>query len=519
MNKTRSSPRTLSFGLERGPLDYADVVLIHWPWVLVPLILVTLVAGIAAQVLPKQYRSRAVVMVETDLAPNRLLPRGGRDQSRNRLLTVGQEVLARTRVERVLDELNPYPEQSGAPRSNLVDKIRSRTSVKLKGTDAFVVEHTDTDPKRAQQLANRLASLFIEEATGARERESQGANDFIERRLEETRQELERHQGSLSSLKQRYMGMLPGQLGANLSTLQRLQLDRQSAEGAIRSAKDRKTMLERQLAAEIEMNDPEFQLFPTLDDETSLGSPQLGQLQARLTALRSRYTDEHPEVRAINVRIQKLKQNIASSQDEGDAGDAEGNTVASESLIVSEIKAQIEAVETDIQKLETQEAKIKKGIERYQRRVEMIPKVEEELQTLQRDYGLVNSYYKQLLSKKLEAETANAVEKRWKGLQFRILDPAHLPQTPVYPNLFIFLGTGFLIGLGAGVALAFAVEFLDHSIKHADELKALIPYPLLISIPHIPKPNRKGRGRGRARPGHKHRSKSPIHPFKEKESA
>ena len=519
MKRSKTASRASTFGFERGPLDYVDVVLIRWSWVLVPLILITVLAGIAAKVLPKQYRSRAVVLVETELAPNELLPRTARDQSRNRLLTVGQEVLARTRVERVLDELNPYPEKSGASRASLVDKIRSKASVKLRGSDSLIVEYTDVDPKRAQQLANRLASLFIEEATGEREREAQGANDFIERQLEETRQELERHQDSLSSLKQRYMGMLPGQLGANLSTLQRLQLERQSVEEAIRSAKDRKTMLERQLATQIEMEDPESQLLPTFDNETSLSSPQLGQLRARLTALRSRYTDEHPEVRAIMARIQKLEPNLGSSQD------GEGAAVHSESLIVAEIKAQLGAVDVDIRNLENREGKVKQEIQRYQLRVEMIPKVEEELQAVERDYRLVNNYYSQLLSKKLEAETASAVGKRWKGLHFRMLDPAHLPETPVYPNLFVFLGLGFLIGLAAGVALAFAVEFLDHSIKDTDELRALLPYPLLISIPHIPKPGatasrmrRPPKGRS-AHPDRRHKSKTKIQHFKERESA
>ena len=517
MKKPRITPRTSMLGLERSPLDYADVVLIRWPWVLVPMVLATLLAGAASQFVPKQYRSRTVVMVETELVPNGLAPRASRDESNNRLLTVGEEVLARSRVERVLDELNPYPELGGTPRASLVDRIRGKTSVQLIGMDAFAIEYTDTDPKRAQQLANRLASLFIEEATGAREREAQGANDFIERQLEETRTQLQRHQESLSSLKQRYMGMLPEQLGANLSTLQRLQLDRQSTEEAIRSAKDRKTMLERQLATQVEMEDPEFSLLP-IDDEALLTSPQLGQLQAQLTALRSRYTDEHPEVRAVMARIQKLEQEKASSQG------ADGTAVPSESLIVSEIKAQIQAVETDISNLVSREGEAKREIERYQSRVEMIPKVEEDLQTLERDYSLVNSYYSQLLSKKLEAETASAVEKRWKGLQFRILDPAHLPETPVYPRLSMFLGMGFLMGLGAGVALVFAVEFLDHSIKDTEELRALLPFPLLISIPHIPKPNRRARKRaiwkgGSVPPHNRHASRTRIHPFKEKESA
>ncbi|HLC20479.1 MAG TPA: XrtA system polysaccharide chain length determinant [Candidatus Methylomirabilis sp.] len=519
MTNRKTASRRPSTALDRNPLDYADVLLIRWPWVVVPLILITTVAGVATQFVPKEYRSRTVIMVESEEAPEKLLPRGAAESSTDQFLEVQQEVLARPRVERVLDELDPYPELAGATRASLVDRIRSRTSVRLQDTDAFVIEYTDTDPKRAQQIANRLASLFVEEATGANERQAQGANEFIERQLEETRQQLKRHEESLSTFKQQYMGMLPEQLGANLSTLQRLQLEVQSIEEAIRTSKDRKTLLERQLATEIEMNDPEAQLLPLDGISDQPSSSQLSLLKAQLTALRDRYTEEHPEVKAVKARIEKLEAMAAS----GEGGD--DLAASSESLLIAEIRAQIQGVEADIVNLEERARAGKGEIQRYQLRVEAIPKVEEQLQSLERDYGLVSSYYSQLLSKKLEAETASAVEKRWKGAQFRILDPAYLPETPVYPSLSIFLGLGGLIGLGTGVGLAFAVEFLDHSIKDTEELRALLPYPLLISIPHIPKPkqgaaSRAGRGRWRKPgPSHKRGSQTRVQAFKERESA
>ena len=36
-----------------------------------------------------------------------------------------------------------------------------------------------------------------------------------------------------------------------------------------------------------------------------------------------------------------------------------------------------------------------------------------------------------------------------------------------------------------GLALAFAAEILDHSVKNAEELEELLPYPLMATIPRI----------------------------------
>ena len=60
------------------------------------------------------------------------------------------------------------------------------------------------------------------------------------------------------------MGMLPNQLEANLSTLQRLELERQSVAEQIRVAKERRRLLERQLALQSQMTSQRPSSFPTL---------------------------------------------------------------------------------------------------------------------------------------------------------------------------------------------------------------------------------------------------------------
>jgi polysaccharide chain length determinant protein (PEP-CTERM system associated) len=400
--------------------------------------------------------------------------------------------------------------------------IRHRTSITLRGNDAFVVRYADTDPERAKRMAERLASMFIEETSGARARQVQGANEFIDNQLVSTKKELEEVEGQLKRIKQRYMGMLPNQLEANLSTLQRIELERQSVTDQLRAAKERRSLLERQLSLQAQMNEPEAQLIPDLpaNPGPAAGPPtgsSLPLLKAYLEQLLTRYTAEHPEVVATRKRIARLEKEAAEAAAaepppagnpeppaEGPAEVAQNGTTSptspatSTEFLVSDMTAQIGAVDRDIEKLQSRYEEIQKQIATYQTRVEKIPEVEQELQSLERDYDLINKYYSELLSRKLEAETAGAVERRWQEEQFKILDPAQAPEKADFPKASVFLLVGTLLGVGAGLLAAFLVEVTDPTVKNQRELENLLPYPVLLSLPRLKERRVSFRPRGRS---------------------
>jgi uncharacterized protein involved in exopolysaccharide biosynthesis len=118
--------------------------------------------------------------------------------------------------------------------------------------------------------------------------------------------------------------------------------------------------------------------------------------------------------------------------------------------------------------------------------VEQAPRTEQELATLTRDYQKLNENYLALLTKKLDAKMAAKLEQRWKGEHFTILDPAHLPEQPYWPNRPLLLGGGLVAGLLIGLALAVAREFFDSTIKDRDDLEALLPYPVLACMSYVP---------------------------------
>ena len=76
----------------------------------------------------------------------------------------------------------------------------------------------------------------------------------------------------------------------------------------------------------------------------------------------------------------------------------------------------------------------KRAIAGLEARVENSPRREQEMVSLTRDYENLKLSYDDLLKKKLDAEVSQNLEKRQKGEQFQILDPANLPQKPFSPE-------------------------------------------------------------------------------------
>jgi uncharacterized protein involved in exopolysaccharide biosynthesis len=215
------------------------------PWVvLVPLVLLPLGAWGLSFLYPPRYSSSTLILVAPDQVPANFIPSMTTERVARRLQTLRQEVQSRTRLETVARELDPYGTLGKEPLINTIERMRSATTVSVKGNDAFGIEFEHRDPKMAMLVADRLTTLFMEEVAGARERQVSEAYQFIDSQMQEARQRLEEKEKALADFKQRHMGQLPEQTQANLATLQRLQLEQQTMADNLRRAMDTQLLLE-----------------------------------------------------------------------------------------------------------------------------------------------------------------------------------------------------------------------------------------------------------------------------------
>jgi uncharacterized protein involved in exopolysaccharide biosynthesis len=140
------------------------------------------------------------------------------------------------------------------------------------------------------------------------------------------------------------------------------------------------------------------------------------------------------------------------------------------------IDRQIAAKEADVARLHTQ-------IDEYQRRVDAAPMRETEMTELMRDYKTLQDVYVGLLEKKEASKLSANLERAQAGEQFKILDPARVPERPYSPDHVRATSFGSLAGLGFGLALALLLEMRDSTVRREDDIVRLLALPVIAVVP------------------------------------
>lgn len=439
-------------------------------------------------VLPKSYRSSTLILVEVQKIPEeyvKAIVGGGIEE---RLTMIQQQVMSRTLLSRVIEEFKLY--QSEVQRYGLetvIEDMRKDIKVQTVGTvgprgksvESFSISFAHEDPRTAMKVTAKLSSQFIEENLKVREQLVEGATEFLEQELRLASDRLEQQEQLISEFKTKYMGELPQQTDANLHALDRLQTDLIAVAENIHRLTDRQNMIQNAIR--------EYQATgaTTASSTTGVGGhaaidplvARLRELERNLATLSAEYKETYPDIVQTKQEMKEVMAQLAKKygvkpEDTG-AGAAQRFDPYLQSLIKEgdEIKIELAGLKERQRRLTAQ-------IKNYESRVEHTPAREQELMILLRDYDNMQKNYQSLLDKKLNARVAENLEKRQKGEQFRIIDPANLPENPEKPNRVLIMLMGLVFGCGLGMGGAVALEHLTPSFRRPEEVEMALGLPV-----------------------------------------
>jgi polysaccharide chain length determinant protein (PEP-CTERM system associated) len=450
-------------------------------WVLVPLALCLAASYGIFRTLPPIYRASTLVMVEKQKVPADYVKATVTTDIDERLKTIEQQITNRDNLERIITEMNLYPEvRREQPIGKVVEQMRRRDLAVERRGDVFRIYFKDRDAVRSAAVANRIAELFIAQNLKIREDQAQGTSSFLETELAETKQKLEQQEARIAAFKRIYMGALPEQRDANMQAVGQLQTKLEINMDAVDKAETRKIFLQAQIA-ELQKPAPAPAL-PALPSGPAAPT-RLDQLRAQLAELTSRYTDRHPDVIRTREEIARLE-HLESTQIEESEAPAMPPPTPRVVPVSPAMRAELEAVNREIRSLRAERERILSDISSYQARVEAVPGVEQQLLSLSRDYDNIKKSYESLLTKRIDARLAENLEKSRQGEQFTILEKAIPPADPYAPNLLIFLAGGLALGGVLGLAAALLREQTDSTYANAEALQQAFPgVPVLATIP------------------------------------
>lgn len=474
-------------------------------WIIaIPPIIFGIATAIWTQTLPNRYQSAATILVVPPRVSEKVVDQTMNTTLAERLQGLQQRLMSRSNLERIIQELSLYPEERKTMlMEQVVDLMNNDAGInvtKAKGRKGepnhFTVSFESQNPRTAMQVADRLASLYLNANLEDREQHALSNTEFLRGQAEDARKKLQEQEKRLEAYKRMYGGELPGQVQSNLQIMNSTTAELQQL--ADKAAKDR----ERQLVLDQMIRDEMSTVIatpangPDRDGKDGKNAPagataaeQLESARVAYRALRLKFKAGHPDVVAAENQIAVLEK---KAEAEALAQPVSGNGQPTRTLTPAEASRQsrITQMRAEMQNLErrmiahqAEEKRLQGVMATYRTRVERAPAREVELAELQRDHDALQASYSSLAKRAQEAEVAVNLERLQVGEQFRIVDPARIPERPSGPDRLRYALMGLLAGLGLGVAVAGLLEYRDTSLRTEADVLVALSLPVVAMIP------------------------------------
>ncbi len=374
---------------------------------------------------------------------------------------------------------------------SVVEYMRDQITINSRDRgNTFILTYQGKDPVLITKVTNALANMFIEQNLKLRQLQAQTTTDFLEQQLQQVAQQLKQREDALRKFKMEHMGELPSQESANLAMLQRLQDQLNNVQQSINNSQDRLLLLERQLTEEEQRLKNQQTAYLNSNNTQSSNQPlTLAELYAKLKALRAKYTDQYPDVIALKREIARLKKQKQKTSKSNTNSKKTSNPLVfnpKQNSVIVALKYQIKNTKLEIKALNAEKERLQQQIDIYNKRIEDTPKVEEQLVELTRGYNTVRKIYDSLLSRKIAAEQAQALEQLQEGEQFRVIDPARIPQKPIKPKIKRILIITFIAAIAFAFGIAFIKDVMSGVFYDIEEIESNLGLYVIACIPFIP---------------------------------
>ena len=522
--------------MERSPPDLSDYFSVlrrrkvHF---IIPTVVIALVAVGLAFGLPPIYRATATILIEQQEVPQDLVRTTVTSYATERIQLITKKVMTRDNLLSIIKRHHLFPDErnsgdvgemlSRMAKDIQVEMVSANVSDPSTGrsgtaTIAFDLSFENRDPVAAQKVVSELASLYLHENEVIRTQKATDTTDFLGEEANRLNKQITDLESKLAAFKEKNVGRMPELMQMNMSLLQNTEKELEATRSEISSLEERKVYLQSQLA-QLEPNTgdspagqlkklqlqylnesaiyapdhPDLQRLRKqiaalrkqvgLDNDTSDLQNQYLKVKTELQEAKQKYSDEHPEVIKLKKMLAALTAELKSAAQNDDTGAIA--EVGPDNPAYVSTKTQLEAAKISLKAAKDQEARLHDKLNKYQTRLEQIPRVEQEMEGLKRSYDNATQKYHEIRQKQLEAQVAEQLERDSKGERFSLLEPPGVPSKPDKPNRLGILLLGMVLSVGGGIGFASLSEFFDQTVRGSKAVVALVGMPLLAAIPYI----------------------------------
>jgi polysaccharide biosynthesis transport protein len=448
----------------------------RWPFVVLSMIIATVIAFVYTYRQPKIYEATCQVIIEP-MAPQ-VLP-GSKDvvelgtgsfwankefyETQYRIIqstSVGQRTAEKLGLQYDPDyasALGPNHDLSALGRI-----IAGQLTIKpLKESRLALITATDRKPQRAALIANTVADTYIEYNLDYKLEGARAAMAWLAEQESDLKRQLEDSELKLYEFKKDR-----NLLAVNLDDKQSmLSANLTSVNARLSEIRIKRIEMEakRRMIERARNNIVDQETLPELREQKTVAELRESyvQLTKELAEVSSKYGEEHPKMKALQGQMTAIRQ-----------------------AYEKEIDQALTTFEKDYEELLDNEKSLRILMEQQRTEAIELSKVEVEYKPLQRAAEQNTKVYSLIATRQKEIDITGPM----KANNVRVLERAIVPGAPVRPKPVQNLLLGLLLGLGTGVALAFAIEALDNTLKTQTDVEQFLGVPVLGLVPVIAGP-------------------------------
>lgn len=454
-------------------LDYWRVIRARKEIVLAVLFLVVITGTAYTLTLPKIYAAESRIAVNNDgvdidpfNAPNSSMVRGYDPYF---LRTQFEIIQSKTILYEVIKRLN-LQELWGSkgekvPLELAYKMLRSSLSVnQYRDTSLISLMAQREDPAEAALIANELAAVYRDQRLDLKYKEMTRAMDALSRELEKQQEKVDVAQDRVEQIRQELdITVLPGSTSMSENSveklrLQQLEADRIAARVEMLVTKARYEQLESMEGDDLLTASAYISQDPFVEAMRA----QIKDYDVSLMSLLQNYGPNYPEVK----QMQAARDELAVKMQRALEGIKKGTQ---SQYIVA--KSKFDALEEELRGV--------RSSDQESQREKFVPfnKAQQELE-LQR--AIMNALKSRIAQEGITLKVPRT--------PVEIVDSAEPSSRPISPNLILNVLLSIFVGLGAGVGLAYFIEYLDTSIKTADDVERWIELPVIGLVPQNVRP-------------------------------
>ena len=466
-------------------IDYLKGIWIKRRYIMISTWIICPVGWYFVASLPDVYESEARVYVDTQSLLRPLL-RGltveTNPQTQVQLMV--RTLLSRPNLERIsrMTDLDVQATNS-AEYETIISRLKTDLKISSGGRqNIYTLSMDDKDAEMAKNIVQSALTVFIENTLGETRSESDSAQKFLNKQIQEYENRLINAEAKLTDFKQKYSDVLPGQSGgyyqqlnAAKERLKTIELELLEVTTQLKTAKE-----------QLDLDKSAKDTAPTIKTSNSIQTTfdsRIAELQGALDGLQLRYTDIHPDVKEAKRRLELLKK----QRDEEIAKYIElakdqGTSVISQNPVIQEIQIQINNLLNQQASLQVRANSFKEKVKDLESKIHTLPEIEAELIALNRGYEITKKKHSELLNRRETAQIAQQADETTEKIQFRVIDPPRAATKPSGPpRILLFIGVT-LAGIGAGVGLSLLMSQLNPIVTSSKQLSNITGIPIFGAV-------------------------------------